>query len=255
LRGFADSTSVCWQRTGRDPSRPPCGPFLRPAATAYGARVARILRARAKSKRDSQSQSPSSACGTFSRTAGEGRSGAKAKSELQVCGTLLRLGCAGGAVTGAPMQWRSGGEKARRAARRDASQLAASPWRDCQPTPEPLRGVAAQDARRPLHRGALSFGYFLDFGLPALRPSGQLRRSRRSCGAVSTQRKVTRSPKASESVAIHLFARRKGSVVRSFSDCQRRTKHGEASAFRFPKHASQAGLPTSPMMTIPGASP
>ena len=80
LRGFADSTSVCWQRTGRDPSRPPpdrvrgrlCGPFLRPAATAYGARLARILRAKAKSKgqsqqpkptakADSQSQSPSSA--------------------------------------------------------------------------------------------------------------------------------------------------------------------------------------------------
>ena len=49
LRGFADSTSVCWQRTGCDPSRPPCGPFLRPAATAYGTLVARILRARAKS--------------------------------------------------------------------------------------------------------------------------------------------------------------------------------------------------------------
>jgi hypothetical protein len=53
--GFADSTSVCWQRTGRDPSRPPCGPFLRPAATAYGARLARILRARAKSQSQSQS--------------------------------------------------------------------------------------------------------------------------------------------------------------------------------------------------------
>ena len=77
LRGFADSTSVCWQRTGRDPSRPPCGPFLRPAATAYGARIARILRARAKSRSRSrsrsQSQSPPSACGTFPRYAGEGR--------------------------------------------------------------------------------------------------------------------------------------------------------------------------------------
>ncbi|SFN61773.1 hypothetical protein SAMN05216289_1381, partial [Dokdonella immobilis] len=117
LRGFADSTSVCWQRTGRDPSRPPCGPFLRPAATAYGARVARILRARAKSKRDSQSQSPSSACGTFSRKAGEGRSGAAAAAQLHACGDLLGLGCAGCAVNGAPMQWRSGGEKARRVAR------------------------------------------------------------------------------------------------------------------------------------------
>ena len=49
LRGFADSTSMCWQRTGRDPSRPPYGPFPRPVATAYGTLVARILRARAKS--------------------------------------------------------------------------------------------------------------------------------------------------------------------------------------------------------------
>ncbi len=59
LRGFADSTSVCWQQTGRDPSRPPCGPFLRPAATAYGTLVARILRARAISNSASQSQSQS----------------------------------------------------------------------------------------------------------------------------------------------------------------------------------------------------
>ena len=102
LRGFADSTSVCWQRTGRDPSRPPCGPFLRPAATAYGARLARILRARAKSKCNSQSQSPSSACGTFSRRAGEGRSGAEAKRDAAACGNLLRLGCAGGAVKWGP---------------------------------------------------------------------------------------------------------------------------------------------------------
>jgi hypothetical protein len=66
LRGFADSTSVCWQRTGRGPSRPPpdrvrgrlCGPFLRPAANAYGARAARILRARAKSEEQRQKQKP-----------------------------------------------------------------------------------------------------------------------------------------------------------------------------------------------------
>jgi hypothetical protein len=83
-------------------------------------------------------------------------------------------------VTGAPMQWRSGGGKARRVARKDASQLAASPWMDCQTTPEPLREVAGQDARRPLHRGGLLFGYFL----------------------LATQEKVTRSPKASESFAL-----------------------------------------------------
>ena len=112
LRGFADSTSVCWQRTGRDPSRPPFGPFLRPAATAYGARLARVLRARATAKAK-QSQSPSSACGTFSRRAGEGsandRTGANANAnantKLHGCGKSLRLGCARCAVTGAPMQW------------------------------------------------------------------------------------------------------------------------------------------------------
>ena len=87
-------------------------------------------------------------------------------------------------MNGAPMQWRSGGDKARRVARRDASQLAASPRMDCQPTPEPLREVAGQDARRPLHRGGLLFGYFL----------------------LATQEKVTRSPKASESPLLQLFA-------------------------------------------------
>ncbi len=44
--------------------------------------------------------------------------------------------------------------------------------------PEPCRAVAGQDARRPPLWGALSFGYF----------------------SLSTQRKVTRSPKASESL-------------------------------------------------------
>ena len=91
-------------------------------------------------------------------------------------------------MNGAPMQWRSGGDKARRAcpgldpgvARRDASQLAASPGMDCQPTPESLREVAGQDARRPLHRGGLLFGYFL----------------------LATQEKVTRSPQASESLGL-----------------------------------------------------
>jgi hypothetical protein len=48
--------------------------------------------------------------------------------------------------------------------------------------------------RRARVSGALSFGYFSLRRAPALRPSGQLRCSRRSCGAVSTQRKVTRSP-------------------------------------------------------------
>ena len=75
LRGFADSTSVCWQRTGRDPSRPPCGPFLRPAATAYGTLVARIVRAKTATSRatatataTAEARAPSSAFGTFSAT-------------------------------------------------------------------------------------------------------------------------------------------------------------------------------------------
>ncbi|MCB1575125.1 MAG: hypothetical protein KDI80_14205, partial [Xanthomonadales bacterium] len=78
--------------------------------------------------------------------------------------------------------------------------------------PEPLREVAGQDARRPLHRGGLSLGYFLDSGLPALRPAGQLRCSRRSCGAVATQEKVGRSPKASESFASKGQAERRATL-------------------------------------------
>jgi hypothetical protein len=41
--------------------------------------------------------------------------------------------------------------------------------------------------------------HFSDSGHPALRPLGQLRCSRRSCGAVATQEKVTRAPEACES--------------------------------------------------------
>ena len=41
--------------------------------------------------------------------------------------------------------------------------------------------------------------HFSDSGHPALRPPGQLRCSRRSCGAVATQEKVTRAPEACES--------------------------------------------------------
>ena len=93
-----------------------------------------------------------------------------------MCGIWLRLGCAGCAVTGPPEQWRWGAGKARRVARKDASQLAASAWTHCQPTPgAPARSRRA-GARRPLLWGALSFGYF----------------------SLSTQRKVTRSPEASE---------------------------------------------------------
>ena len=140
---------------------------------------------------------PSSALpGTFPRLSGEGKSGRRrllsesAFSSLAFaccCRVLLRrcygfslsllfLCCAGCAVSGAPMQRRSGAGKARRVARRDASQLAVSAGMHCQPTPEPLRAVGGQDARRPLHRGGLLFGYFL----------------------LATQEKVARSPEASE---------------------------------------------------------
>ncbi|SFN23173.1 hypothetical protein SAMN05216289_1091, partial [Dokdonella immobilis] len=134
-------------------------------------------------------------CRLVSRKAGEGSSRAETKPHPQACGSLLRLGCAGCAVDGAPMQWTSGGEKARRVARKDASQLAASPGMDCQPTPEPLREVAGQDARRPLHRGGLSLGYF----------------------SLATQREVTRSPKASESSAPNPRMRREAMSNRAKS--------------------------------------
>jgi hypothetical protein len=67
--------------------------------------------------------------------------------------------------------------------------------------PESRCVVGGQEARRPLYRGGLSLGYFSLRRAPALRPAGQLRCSRRSCGAVATQREVTRSPTASESPA------------------------------------------------------
>jgi hypothetical protein len=51
------------------------------------------------------------------------------------------------------------------------------------------RGPAAQDARRARSPGALLWATFLDYGHPALRPSGRLRRSRRSCGAADTAKK------------------------------------------------------------------
>jgi len=88
---------------------------------------------------------------------------------------LWRAGCA---FNGAPMARRVGGEKARRVGARDRAQFDASPGMDCQRTPEPAREVGGQDARRPRHRGGLLFGYFL----------------------LATQEKVTRSPKASESL-------------------------------------------------------
>ena len=124
-------------------------------------------------------------------------------------------------MNGAPMQWRSGGDKARRAcpgldpgvARRDASQLAASPGMDCQPTPEPLREVAGQDARRPLHRGGLlltpdscpsPFGPATPFAL-LLQRSGYF--------LLATQEKVTRSSKASESSASVLAPRMRREAI------------------------------------------
>ena len=56
-------------------------------------------------------------------------------------------------------------------------------------------------AMRAMHETRVDFSLptFSDSGHPALRPSGQLRCSRRSCGAVSTQEKVGRAPKACES--------------------------------------------------------
>jgi hypothetical protein len=135
-------------------------------------------------------QSSSPLPGTFSRPAGEGRPELKANAKLKVCGKLLCLGCAGCAVNGPPMQRRTGGEKARRVARRDASQLAASPWMDCQPTPEPMPGDRCIGVA---------------FSLPTL--------------LLATQEKVGRSPQASESPALILQnSRREAMHSKSMSE-------------------------------------
>jgi hypothetical protein len=51
------------------------------------------------------------------------------------------------------------------------------------------RGPVGQDVRRALRRAPLFWLPFLDSGHPALSPSGRLRRSRRSCGAVDNAKK------------------------------------------------------------------
>jgi hypothetical protein len=144
---------------------------------AFPAQPRRERRDPLSAHRARQSNSPSSAFGTFSRLAGEG--GSTANTKACTCRKLLRLGCAGCAVNGAPMQWRSGAGKARRVGAMDCAQLAASTWMCCQPTPGAAARSRRTGVRRPLRRGGLLFGYFL----------------------LATQEKVTRSPKASESSA------------------------------------------------------
>ena len=79
-----------------------------------------------------QSQSPSSALsGTFSRKREKEKEPYRENAPL----LLLRLGCAGSAVNGAPEQWRRCVGKARRVARMDASQFVASTRMCCQQTP------------------------------------------------------------------------------------------------------------------------
>jgi hypothetical protein len=102
--GFADNTSMCWQQTGRNPLRPPCGPFLRPAATAYGTLVARIVRAEAEAE-------------------------AKAKAETEAYRKPLCLGCARCAVSGPPMRrQRDGGDCMDAGGRAPQEQLPSVLW-------------------------------------------------------------------------------------------------------------------------------
>ncbi len=127
-------------------------------------------------QRRSRSQSPHPPCRAPSPAARE-KEGQEPKRMLRARRNLLRLGCAGCAVNGAPMQRQRDVGKARRVARMDASQFDVSPGTDCRRT----AGVALRSrragARRPLHRGGLLFGYFL----------------------LATQEKVTRAPQACES--------------------------------------------------------
>ena len=68
------------------------------------------------------------------------------------------------------MQRQRDGGKARRVGARDCAQFDASPGMDCRRTPGVALRSRRAGARRPLHRGGLSFGYF----------------------SLATQRKVTR---------------------------------------------------------------
>ena len=97
------------------------------------------------------------------------------------CFWLASLWRAGSALPGSRKRWRQGAGKARRVGARDRAQFAASTRRCCQRTPGALPRSRRTGVRRPPLWGGLSLGYF----------------------SLATQREVTRSPQASESLCFY----------------------------------------------------
>ncbi len=147
--GFDDSPSLDWRRTGRDPSRPPCGPFSAHSPRHRGPIEARILRAQA------------GPCAAFALALALDPSSAR----------RMRALC---------FEWGPCGRAEERSRQPGKGKL--FEHRDvrvvCRPVAgEHRRGPGGQESDRRGRRGVLSFGYF----------------------PLDTQRKVTRSPQASES--------------------------------------------------------
>ena len=133
------------------------------------------------------------------------------------CFSLWRAGCA---LTGPRKRWRLGAGKARRACpgldpgvgARDRAQFAASTWRCCQRTPVARPRSRRTAVRRPPLWGGLlltpgscpsPFGPAAPFAL-LLQRSGYF--------LLATQEKVTRSPKASESLGLDAHISRRAAM-------------------------------------------
>ena len=121
--------------------------------------------------------------------AGREKGKSEAKRHPQVCGNSLRLGCAGCAVTGAPMQRQRDAGKARRVGARDRAQFDVSPGTDCRRTP----GVALRSRRAGCPETAVSgwpFSWLLLFGHAKRSNSlaGRRVKSRHGCRAAKRRK-------------------------------------------------------------------
>ena len=135
IRGLASN----WP-TSRGPS---FGHSLRSPAASDGTLIARIVRAKATAEAEAEAEAIAEATLIRLRHLLPLRGRSKFQSTVEMCGNLLRLGCARCAVNGAPMQRQRGGGIARRVGARDRAQFHVSPRMDCRRTP----GVALRSRR------------------------------------------------------------------------------------------------------------
>jgi hypothetical protein len=99
-----------------------------------------------------------------------------------------------------PCEAALGGGSARRVADRMSDIVSSAHGCAVETTRHPARTPGTGMCRGRFAGVSFLLVTFLDSGHPALRPSGRLRRSRRSCGAVDKQRKVTRPLQRAEAL-------------------------------------------------------